>query len=227
MLLQWSGIGIVAGSGKLNGTVLAKNKGGTYARVKVTPTNPQTTAQQNGRNILATHSQGWGGLTQAQRDGWNNAAANYPYTDRFGNIKHLSGQQLYVQLNSNLNYANAAAIDDAPTPVAIPAITSLGIASATPTALSITFTPTPIAAGFAMILRLTPNIKPGRAFVKNQFRNVAVIAAAGTSPHNTFAAYEALFGPPTTGSKIFVEAFLVSTTSGQAGIPLQAQIIVT
>jgi hypothetical protein len=227
MLLQWSGIGIVAGSGKLNGTVLAKNKGGSYARTKVTPTNPQTTAQQNARNILSTQSQAWGGLTQVQRDGWNNAAPSFPYTDRFGNSKNLSGQTLFVKLNANLNYADVAAIDDVPAPVAIPAITALTIAGATSTTLSITFAPTPVPAGFALILRLTPNIKPGREFVKNQFRNVAVVAAAGTSPHNTFAAYEALFGPPVTGSKIFVQAFYISTDSGQSGIPLQAQIIVT
>ena len=226
MLLQWSGIGIVAGSGKLNGTVLARNKGGTYARVKVTPTNPQTTAQQNIRNILSTHSQGWGGLTQAQRDGWNNAAPNYPYTDKFGNSKKLSGQQLYVQLNSNLNVAEQVAIDDAPTPVAIPAITSVHIASATPTALTVAFAPSPVPVDFTMIVRMTPNIKPGLTFVKNMFRVVTTVAAAGATPANVFAAYDALFGPPVAGNKIFVQISLTSNLTGQSGIPLKAMLLV-
>lgn len=226
MLIQFSGIGIVAGSGKLNGTVMAKNKGGAYARVKITPVNPQTTAQQNTRNILSTWSQGWRGLTQTQRDGWNTAAASFPYVDRFGNSRQLSGQQLYVKLNSNLNYANAAGIDDAPAPVEIPALTTVSVtADESTAAVTLTFAPTPVPADFALIVRAAGNVGQGKTFVKNLYRNVSVLDAAATSPAVISADYAAKFGPPIAGLKTFVQIFLISTTTGQAGIPLQADTI--
>lgn len=212
---------------KLNGTVFSKNRYGNYTRTKVTPTNPSTTEQVNARNILATHSQGWRGLTDAQRQGWINASSSFPFTDVFGNIRYLAGNALYVKLNSNLNYANQAAIDDAPSPVAIPALTAVSVAAAAGAGtVALTFAPTPVPAGFAMIIEATPNVSPSINFVKNKFRNVAVVAAAGTSPHATGTAYVARFGGMTAGQKLFVRIFLISIDSGQAGIPLEASAIV-
>lgn len=53
------GAGIVDGSGKLNGWVASKNRGGSYMRTKVTPLNPSTSAQQNARGILGSLSTQW------------------------------------------------------------------------------------------------------------------------------------------------------------------------
>lgn len=219
---------MIAGvSAKLAGTVFSKNRYGAYVRTKVTPTNPSTTAQVNARNILATQSQGWRGLTNAQRLGWINASPNFPFTDVFGNIRYLAGNALYVKLNSNLNYANQAAIDNAPSPVAIEALTLVSFtAAAGAGTLAITFAPTPVPAGFELIIQATPGVSQSISFVKNKFRNVSFVAAAGTSPHATGTAYVAKFGAMTAGQKIFVRIFLISTVSGQAGIPLEASAIV-
>ena len=212
---------------KLNGSVFSKNRYGNYIRTKVTPVNPQTTSQQNTRNILATWSQAWRGLTASQRKGWIDAAPSFPFTDIFGNLKILSGNTLFVKLNANLNYADAAGINDAPTPDAIPAITALNVTATESTgAVAVTFAPSPIPAGFAMIVQTTGNVPPGKTFVKNLFRNVAVIPPAGTSPHATGSAFATVHGAPVAGMQIFVRVFLISTTTGQAGIPLQASTVV-
>ena len=50
--------------------------------------------------------------------------------------------------------------------------------------------------------------------------------AAGTSPATITTAFAAVHGAPVEGQKIFVRAFLVSTDSGQAGIPVQGMTIV-
>lgn len=227
MRILYSGIGIVDGSGKLNGTVMSKNKGGAYARTKVTPVNPQTTSQQNQRNILSTWSQGWRGLTPAQRSGWSTAAVNFPYVDRFGNVRQLSGFQLYCKLNINLNIANVAGIDDAPTPVEIPAITALTCAG-DESALSytVTFAPTPVPAGFALLIEAVANVAPGKSFVKNLFRSIHAVAAAGTSPYNGNTSIAAKFGAPVAGNQLFVRATMISTTTGQRGVPIQAQVVI-
>ena len=91
---------VVDGRGKIGGHVASKNRGGAYLRTKVTPTNPQTTFQSAVRNRLTAFSQGWRGLTQAQRDAWNAAVSNFSKTDVFGDIKQPTGLNLYVKLNS-------------------------------------------------------------------------------------------------------------------------------
>jgi len=211
---------------KLNGTVFSKNRYGAYARTKVTPVNPQTSSQQNTRNNLATNSQAWRGLTETQRQGWIDAAPSFPFTDIFGNSKILSGAALYVKLNNNLVNAGEVAIADAPSPVSIPALNSLVLTATGVPALSLAFDPSPVPADFALQIFATPNVTAGRYFVKNLFRFITTVAAAGTTPANILAAYQAVHGDPITGQKIFVRAFMVSTITGQAGIPLEAVDIV-
>lgn len=222
----FSGVAGVDMRGKLNGSVFSKNRGGAYVRTKVTPVNPQSTAQQNVRNRLSTNSAAWRGLTEDQRQAWINAAPNFPYTDIYGNTKQLSGQQLYVKLNNNLAQIGATLIADPPTPVAIPALELTTLTSDDSANTVILAGTTPVPAGFAMVVRGTGNVTPGKSFVKNLFRFVVAEAAAATSPFDISTEWTAIFGDPILGSKNFVQAFYVSTTTGQAGIPVQVQTIV-
>lgn len=212
---------------KLNGSVMSKNRYGNYIRNKVTPTNPQTTSQVAARNRLATWSQGWRGITQSQRNGWITGASSFPIIDIFGNSKILAGNALYTQLNVNLALIGATDIDDLPTPVAIPALTALSVTAAFGTpAVSIVFAPTPVPTGFKLLIEATPPIEPSRLFVKNQFRVLTTVAAAGTSPVNALTAYAAKFGNPVIGKVIYVRAKLISSTTGQAGLAIQASVTV-
>lgn len=212
---------------KLNGSVFSKNRYGSYVRTKVTPVNPQSTAQQNVRNRLSTQAQAWRGLSESQRQAWINAAAGFPFTDIFGDTKILSGSALYVKLNNNLAGAGQAAISAPPSPVAIPALV-LGTFTAAETAgaISLAFTDTPVPTGFSIMIDMTGNVGAGKSFVKNLFRRVTTVAAAATSPVTLTSAFAAVHGAPIEGQKIFVRAFLVSTVTGQAGIPVQAMAIV-
>lgn len=85
---------IVDGRGKIGGHVASKNRGGAYLRTKVTPANAQTSAQNQVRNLFTSLTQGWRGLTQAQRDAWNAAVLDYSRTDIFGDIRNPSGINL-------------------------------------------------------------------------------------------------------------------------------------
>ena len=212
---------------KLNGTVFSKNRYGAYARTKVTPVNPQTTAQQTARNNLATNAQAWRGLTESQRQSWISAAPSFPFTDIFGNSKILSGSALYVKLNSNLANLGIGSLTDAPSPVSIPALLTLDLSVVASTGVvSVQFTPTPIPAGFQLQIFATPNVGPGISFVKQAFRFVGNIASAGASPAVITTEWASLFGAPVLGQKVFIRCALVSSDTGQLGIPLQAQTIV-
>jgi hypothetical protein len=212
---------------KLNGSVFSKNRYGSYVRTKVTPVNPQTTSQQNVRSILSTLAQQWRTLTQAQRQSWIDAAPNFPFRDIYGNSKILSGSTLFQKLNNNLLQAGADIITGAPTPAEIPAIalTALTAAAGTP-AMSLTFTPTPVPADNMIVLEATGNVPPGINFVKNKFRRIGIIDAAGTSPDNILAIWQAVHGDLVAGQKVFVRAKMLNTTTGQTGVPAQIMAIV-
>lgn len=219
---------VTDGRGKIGGHVMSKNRGGAYMRTKVTPINPQTSAQSQVRGVLTALSQGWRELTQAQIAAWNSAVVNFQSTDIFGDIKKPSGINLYVKLNSNLNYAGSATVLDEP-----PALTSAppyvpfsATATAGAPTLSIVFSPTPVPANTAYVVEATACQSPGKTFLKNAFRKIKVIPAAGTTPNNALSAYVTKFGDLIAGEKIALRIKAVDTVTGVAGQFSAIEIIV-
>jgi len=213
--------------GKLAGTVFSKNRGGSYVRTKVTPTNPKTNAQNLVRSILTALSQAWRSLTAAQRTAWNAAVGSFPRTNVFGASKTLSGHQLYVGLNAQLEAASAATISAPPVPVGAPGVSVLsGAAAAGAGTFTATFDPDPIPAGSAMIIDATEQVSPGKSNLSNLYRQIQVAAAAAVSPADIAAAYIAKFGTLVAGQKIGLRARIVNTTTGEVSGSVTAELIV-
>lgn len=211
---------------KLNGSVLSKNRYGAYVRNKVTPVNPQSSFQQAVRQRLAAFSSQYRGITQAQRMSWINGAINFPFTDIFGDIKHLSGQTLFVKLNTNLDLAGQPSIQAAPMPVGIPelAVTAVEstLAAGEITALDLTVSAAVVPAGFALAIYATPPTSPSIQFVKNRYRFIGTASAVGGEV-DVLALYSARFGTAASaGEQIHVRVALISTTTGQQGVPSAA-----
>lgn len=213
---------------KVAGTVFSKNRYGAYTRTKVTPVNPNTPAQAAVRGRLAARATAWRGLTEAQRQTWIDAAPSFPFTDIFGASKILSGQALYNKLNLQLAAAGQAAIDEAPAPVALPSLVSLAVnADAPGNSMAMVCGLTPVPTGFTLLLQVTPLYGAGISFVKNKFRQlVAIPAATAVASYNMYAIYTAAYGSLVQGQKVSIRAFLVSNTTGQAGIAFEAVTIV-
>lgn len=95
------GGGVSGMSGKQAGLVFARNKGGSYVRQWVKPTNPNSTDQQAARSKVNSLSKSWGTLTSAQQAAWNAWAASNPVLDRLGNVIYLSGVNAYIKINVN------------------------------------------------------------------------------------------------------------------------------
>lgn len=225
MKIVWGAL-VTDGSGKLGGHVAAKNRAGSYLRTKVKPANAQTAAQMAARNSLATYAQAWRGLTEDQRLSWNNAVGNFPVVKN-GKTIFLSGEQLYIQLNVNLALAGGSAIDTAPLPEEIPALTLTSLAC---DVSSMTFTITSdnatVPMGFALVVDATPNVSPGRYNVSNKFANIG-LATLAMNTDNMWTEYLAKYGTPVAGQKVFARGYLVSTTTGQAGVPTTVSTIVS
>ena len=103
------GGGVSQASGKIGGTVYARNKGGSYSRNFVVPANPQTAKQSAQRNLLGLKSAAWRALSDVQRDAWISWADENPILDRLGNSIILSGAQAYNKINMNRTNAGDAA----------------------------------------------------------------------------------------------------------------------
>lgn len=209
---------------KLNGSVASKNRYGNYLRTKTTPVNPQSSHQQQARQILGNISASWRELTQAQRNSWDQGSVNFPFTDIFGDQLNLSGQALFIKLNSNLEKIGESRITTAPLPVgfdqlAITSLTATQNAGAL-TVLELSVNVATLPAGYKMAVYATPPINPGRSFVKNQFRFLGT-AAVTTNDADLLQAYTDRFGSAiTAGQSIHVRVALVSETTGQQGVPV-------
>lgn len=219
------GMIVVEGRGKIGGHVASRNRSGAYFRTKVTPVNPSTTYQQNARNLLASQSQAWRGLTQAQRDAWNQAVGDFAHTDIFGDLRNPTGKNLFTLLNVNLLNSGSSPITAPPLPVATPPIvaTSATIAVGA-TQFDVAFTGTGGATDFIHIWATDP-LSPGVSYAKNRLRFIASVAGNTASPEDIWAAYVARFGTPTVGQKVVVQLVGVAST-GQQGVASETSGIV-
>lgn len=94
-------------------------------------------------------------------------------------------------------------------------------------ALSVAFTPTPLAAGEQIIIEATRQVSAGVNFMpRSEYKQVFVGAAASASPANILAAYNALYGALVSGAKIFVRSWVIDAT-GLASTPIIDSVVVT
>ena len=85
--------------GKVGGNIFASNKGGNYVKSYKKPTNKNSSSQQKSRMFFGNISQYWRRITEEQRQSWRSGAPNFPYIDKLGQTKILSGYQLFIKLN--------------------------------------------------------------------------------------------------------------------------------
>jgi hypothetical protein len=205
-------------SGKLGGQVFSKNRGGSYVRTKVTPTNPQTTAQMAVRGIFASISSAWSSLTEGQRLSFNNLVGDYGTTDIFGDLHNPSGKALFQRLNQNLEISGQAQIDICVPPSAVPfanMVSALGDVNNEELQVVTSGDTT----GSKVVVWATPSLSQGTTFVKNKLRQIGVFAGSNAEQLAIYDAYVAKFGAPVAGANIYVGVKVINN-NGQAS-PLE------
>lgn len=202
--------------GKLGGQVFSKNRGGSYIRTKVTPSNPRSIEQQAIRSLLSTFSQAWSALTASQRAGWNGAVANWSKTDIFGDIKNPSGKNLFVRLNTKATKAGYASMDVVPEKAEIPQNDCTGVlVDISSTAITLTdFTGV---AGARVVVSATPPLTAGTSNAKNKFRQIYTAVSNAVVDEDLYSAYVDKFGNLTPGQNVQFGVELV-LTNGQSSV---------
>jgi hypothetical protein len=203
--------------GKLGGQVFSKNRGGSYVRRKVTPSNPRTLDQQANRALLGSTSRGWSSLTDAQRTAWNAAVVNWPKKTIFGGTKIPSGKGLYVELNKNLSAAGQSNISVPPAKADIPVLGLVGVTfDISLGTMVITYTGNPDI--YLLQVRATPMLSQGTTNAKNRFRIIYTENADNYDDNNAYDAYVAKFGSLTVGANVQVSVALISPSTGQISV---------
>lgn len=209
--------------GKIGGHVYSRNRGGAYKRTKVTPTNPQTTFQSAVRNRLAAQSQAWSGLTAAQRAAWNAAVNDWTRTDVFGDSLVPSGKNLYTRLNNNLQSVGEVVITSPPLAVAVEQVIAGAFIMTNGGAKTIAYTGTTGASNIQ--IWATPGLSAGTNNPGTKYRLLESIDGAAVSPADISSSYEARFGEPAVGQKVFCKLVVITDGTGQNGVASSAVTI--
>lgn len=189
-------------SGSYQGLTSSRNRNGQYVRTRATPVNPNTTFQAGVRSRLASNAAAWRTLTEVEQAGWASLGLLMTRTDALGQTYNLTGFQAYVAVNNNLAAAGDSALTAAPALTTPDAIASATV-TLTGAAFSIAYTPTPLGTGERLFTFASPQRSAGRSF-ENDYRLIAVSAAAAASPANVFSAYQTRMGTPVVGNKVFM-----------------------
>lgn len=209
-------------SGSVAGVTSSRNRFGQYRRTRAIPVNPGTIFQTSVRSRMQLNADAWKALTATQREGWGALGDQMQRTDSLGQIVTLTGFQAYCSLNNNQLTAGNAVLADAPL-FAIPAPLTTLTPTITSASFSVAFTPTPLGAAERIFIFASPMRSAGRSY-ESDYRLISVGAAASASPSNVLAAYQARFGSPVTGSRIFTQ--VQRYAGGFVSTPIMASTVV-
>lgn len=225
--IKWGAL-VVDGRGKLGGHVLTKTRSGATIRTKVTPVNPQSAAQAAARSRLGGNSQAWKTLAEEDRRGWNEAAQQSAKTNVFGDQYFPTGKNLFTGLNSNLMLIGLAPLVSAPELVSVPVIVELTVTiTRSPFAVNITGAFEGELPDAAIVVEATTPLSAGVFNPSGKFRFIKFDDASDLGGGiDLAAAYEAKFGTPASGKKIFFRAYAVSKETGEASPKFVTQGIV-
>jgi len=211
--------------GKIAGMVFSRNGSCSYVRQKVTPINPQTSAQQNVRNNLGAAAKAWAALTDAVKAQYESRKATFLKRNSMGDPVVLSGFGYFVALCRNAFSIGSATPPTFPgnTPGATPATLTATITHA-PELLEITMA-NAIPATDKGLVFATPPMSLGKTFVKNQYRLIRVLENADGAIVGITGGYTAKFGAlPQTGEQCSIKIVSVNSTSFHAGAELAKSV---
>lgn len=232
--IKLSSIGITNISGKAGGSVYSRNRGGSYVKNFVMPSNTITDTRQAVRAIFGVISGLWRNLTSGQRQSFTDQAPFYPVTDVFGDSKVLSGNALFQKLNTQLLNAGLPSISLALSPQGTNPITSSDTLSIAVGGASFDvefgLSEDNTVPGSEYIIEVTPPHSASIKNVKNLFRQLRSTAQSGGSTPASlvvsasnwyvddgamYTAYTSRFGALAAGDVIDMRVKAINPNTGE------------
>lgn len=215
-------------SGKIGGMVASRNRYGTYFRRRAHPTRATSELAIATKSRLSTASNGWIGLTDAQREAWRVWAANNPIVDRLGEKQVLQGNAAFVKINA-LRLRILGAMLSVPPVVAAPnGLTEMSLTGDIGAgAFGVVFAATPLAASQRLLCwgALTENADI--QYVQNKWRIVGYSTKAKASPYDWQSEFVARFGSLAVGQCAYCLAYVYDDDTGLWSQPMRDSIVLT
>jgi hypothetical protein len=215
--------------GSQNGLTFSRNKGGSYVRAKVSPTQPRTAAQLAVRANLATSSKNWSGqLSAAERSAWAGFASANTKTNVFGDTTHISGFQWFMGLNQVLKQINSTTITSPPSDLSVGSnLTPESVDMETsPPYATLSFNAGTVDANTDAYIFATPSLQQGITPGESLYRYIGTTTLTTSTiaqSVNISDLYFPKFGAPIAGKSVW---FLISNVNTQTGATTVGQKIV-
>lgn len=190
----------VSVAGSIGGMTVQRGATGATARAKPIPTQRQLRAGSTARQVLASAVRAWGGLSPAQREAWDEFAANVPWFNRFGDPVAGTGYRAFMRINSAayLSRHEAALVPpllDPPSTWAsvLPAGLAVQQKQGSNDLSVVSIDPTVDADTELAVFAGAPQ-SPGRRSPANWLRFLCMVKPGESLPFNLSPAYDDVFG---------------------------------
>jgi hypothetical protein len=204
-------------AGSINSNTYQRGRYGNIVRRKPHPINRNTAAQAVVRAFFGTLTKGWQALTQVQRNTWLQATLSFQQVNSLANTITLTGHQLYIAINRNLQTITETLLTVAPPKVSVPAFsTASAVAAAGAGTIVLTYTPA-IAATEKVEIYASAPLSQGKKSSSQSYKLIRVITSADVSPLGTSGQYETIYGGSwqVAGQKIFFLAKQINIATGE------------
>jgi hypothetical protein len=208
-------------SGKIGGTVFARNRGGAYARSYAIPTRVTSASAQAQKAAFAAASQGYANLTTAQIAAWDQYGQENPVSNRIGQLITLKGQSWYVGCNSRLIFAGE-------TPLTLPPILAapvIAVASNPAVDTSDSSAEIDVAvhsadASIRIAVYGARSVSAGKRYLENLYTGVFLSAAGASGTTLSFGTeLEAKLGEIQTGVTYHFKVVMLDIRTGLISAP--------
>lgn len=218
--VQWSGIGIVEGSGKVGDEVAARNRHGAYMRAKGAPNFPGTSYQVNWNGYLTTATQLYPTLTADEVTSWQQVSRHIPRVRFLRSDAPCTGQRLFMRVNMWLQFFGAATVNTPPVPV-IPVSGPAFTFTPSTVGPSLTFANDNPSGSSRFVVWATPPITSSIRYVRNRLRLLGSYNVPATTSIDLYSEYVARFPVPSAGEETVFLVLPVDQASVTFGSPLQ------
>lgn len=222
---------ITSMKGKIGGTIFLGGANGDVVKLDAIRDSAKLTKADAGRVIntlplTAEVAGNWRDLTDAQRTSWTTGAVNYPAYNKFGVAYTPTGYQVFMRLNFQILQLTGAIATDCPVPITIDPQPTFAIAQPDLTSLDMTWSGSFQSDTYLQIEATQPMPK-GRRPKNSFFKVIQQLADSATSPQDLFSRYAAVYGSFPAAAMIYFRFTVISSTTGQKGVPIVLELLTT
>jgi len=118
-------------AGSIGGTNFRRHRASTVISNKTSGGSKNKLRNNPRLSQLTKVIQGWSSLSVSDRSAWNTQSSNFQFPDKFGNMKNLTGRQLYIKLNTQAIVGGLLGVNVNTLSSTTPAMTNVSVSTYT------------------------------------------------------------------------------------------------